>query len=309
MGDLADADKLIVELRVVTEAMEVEIPTYALSFVAGWRGHRDEVDALSRHVAETASTHGEGASLAFDEYAQIVLANGVGDRGGALEAGTRLLDFRTEGFVIHPAGLIEVVEAAERSGEPGLATEATERLRETTSSTGTNWARGVQARADALIARDGSAEALHLESIELLARTRIRPQLARARLLYGEWLRERRRTGEARDQLRTAYAGLVAMGVDAFAERARQGLSASGETVRRRVPEARIELTPQEAHIAQLTVDGCTNAEIAAQLFISPRTVEWHLRKVFTKLGVDSRRQLPHVLHRVDRLTARDVLG
>jgi DNA-binding NarL/FixJ family response regulator len=165
-----------------------------------------------------------------------------------------------------------------------------------TASCNTDWGRGVQARCRALVSEGESAERLHREAIERLARTRRRPELARTHLLYGEWLRRENRRSEARVQLRAAHEMLGAIGMAAFAERARHELAATGESARKRTVEASDTLTAQEALIARLAVDGRTNAEIGAQLFLSARTVEWHLRKVFGKLGVTSRRQLRRAL-------------
>jgi ATP/maltotriose-dependent transcriptional regulator MalT len=171
-----------------------------------------------------------------------------------------------------------------------------ERLAKTTSAAGGDWALGLQARSRALLSAGEYAERLYREPIERLGRTRVRAELARTHLLYGEWLRRENRRVDAREQLRAAYKMLTVMGIDAFAERARRELLATGETVRKRTVETAGQLTAQEAQIAQLARDGLSNPEIGAQLFLSARTVEWHLRKVFTKLGISSRRQLRGVL-------------
>jgi DNA-binding CsgD family transcriptional regulator len=188
--------------------------------------------------------------------------------------------------------LTELIEAAARSGRPELAADALDRLSTTTRASGTDWALGVEARSRALLGDGDGAERLYREAIERLSRTRVRFELARAHLLYGEWLRRAGRRRDARAQLRTAHELLTAMGAEAFTERARRELVATGETVRTRGVETRDELTAQELQIARLASDGRTNAEIGAQLFISPRTVEWHLRNVFTKLDIRSRREL-----------------
>jgi DNA-binding CsgD family transcriptional regulator len=171
-----------------------------------------------------------------------------------------------------------------------------ERLCEKTQAAGTEVALGIEARSRALLTDGEPAERLYREAIQRLGRTRIRPALARARLLYGEWLRRENRRADAREQLRTAYEELAAMGMEAFAERARRELLATGETVRKRTVQASYEFTAQEAQIARLAADGLSNLEIGAQLFLSPRTVQYHLGKVFTKLGVSSRRQLLRAL-------------
>jgi DNA-binding CsgD family transcriptional regulator len=188
--------------------------------------------------------------------------------------------------------LVELVEAAQRGGHTELAHGALEQLAETTQPCGTDWALGIEARSRALLIDGAAAEELYREAIDRLSRTRLRPELARAHLLHGEWLRREGRRVDAREQLRTAHDMFTTIGMDAFAERSRRELLATGETVRKRTVEALDELTPQEAQIARLASEGRTSPEIGAQLFLSPRTVEWHLRKVFAKLGVSSRREL-----------------
>jgi DNA-binding CsgD family transcriptional regulator len=188
--------------------------------------------------------------------------------------------------------LSELVEAAARSGQPELAADAFRRLEPITRAGGTDWALGFQARAHALLSHGNAAERLYREAIERLGRTRLRGELARAHLVYGEWLRRTDRPSDAREQLRAAHDQFAGMGAEAFAERARRELLATGETVRRLPTETRDVLTPQEAQIARLAAEGKTNPEIGAQLFISPRTVEYHLRKVFTKLDISSRKEL-----------------
>jgi ATP/maltotriose-dependent transcriptional regulator MalT len=173
-----------------------------------------------------------------------------------------------------------------------LGTGALERLADVTQAGGTDFGLGIQARSRALLSQGRTAEGLYREAIGRLGRTKLRPELARAHLLYGEWLRRENRPADARDQLRTAHDMLAAMGAEAFAERARRELAATGETVRKRTAETVSALSAQEAHIARLAIAGHTNAEIGAQLFISARTVEWHLRKIFAKLGIASRREL-----------------
>ena len=291
-GEFDAADRLIVEMRVLTDAMDVSMPSYGPLFVSGWRGEETALAEVSRAAVEQNSGRGEGAGLAFADYAHAVLNNGLGHYEEALAAATSIDAFEAEGFVIYTAGLVELIEAAVRSGARHRATGALERLSEATSATATDWGAGVRARSQALLGTNEVAEELYREAIERLAPTRIRPQLARAHLLYGEWLRRQNRRVEARDQLRVAYEMLSGMGVNAFAERARRELLATGETVRRRNVKTLTELTAQEAHIAELAVAGQTNPEIGAQLFLSARTVEWHLRNVFAKLGVASRRDL-----------------
>ncbi len=280
----------------LTDAMDVPMPSYGPLFLSGWRGNETALAEVSRAAVAENTGRGEGAGLAFADYAHAVLYNGLGRYEEALAAATSIDAFEAEGFVIYTAGLVELIEAAARSGAPNRATDALERLSEATSATGTDWGAGVRARSQALLSTKGAAEDHYRDAIDRLAPTRIRPQLARAHLVYGEWLRRQNRRVEARDQLRVAYEMLSGMGVGAFAERARRELRATGETVRRRSVEALTELTAQEAHIAELAVAGHTNLEIGAQLFISARTVEWHLRNVFTKLGLASRRDLRRAL-------------
>jgi DNA-binding CsgD family transcriptional regulator len=190
-----------------------------------------------------------------------------------------------------------LIEAACRTGQIPLAADALRRLTEATSAPQADWGPGIQARCRALLADGGEAEGWYREAIERLSRTHSRPDLARAHLLYGEWLRREGRRADAREQLRTAHEMFDTIGMDAFAERARHELLATGETVRKRAVQPRNQLTPQEAQITQLAREGLSNAEISARLFLSVRTVEWHLRKVFIKLGISSRRQL-HTAHR-----------
>ena len=198
----------------------------------------------------------------------------------------------------------ELVEAAARAGDAGLAREAFERLAETTRPCGTNVALGVEARCRALLSDGAAAGDLYREAIERFSRTRLRPELARAHLLYGEWLRREGRRVDAREQLRTAHDLFDAIGMEAFAERARRELLATGEKVRKRSPDTRDELTPQEEQIARLAREGLSNPEIGAQLFVSVRTVEWHLGKVFGKLGVSSRKELRTALSDVGAAAA-----
>jgi DNA-binding CsgD family transcriptional regulator len=188
--------------------------------------------------------------------------------------------------------LPELVEAAARAGQAGPARDALKQLAETTQASGTDFALGIEARCRALLSSGAEADILYREGIERLSRTPLRPELARAHLVYGEWLRRENRRVDAREQLRAAYEMLVEIGMDAFAERARNELAATGEAVRRRAADTRDDLTAQERQIARLARDGLSNPEIGARLFLSPRTVEWHLHNVFNKLDIHSRREL-----------------
>jgi ATP/maltotriose-dependent transcriptional regulator MalT len=217
--------------------------------------------------------------------------NSLGRYEDAFAAAEQAAEYRYElGF--SNWALVELVEAAVRSGKAERAANAIERLSETTGASATDWGLGILARSRALLSEGEGAEALYREAIERLDRTRMRAELARAHLLYGEWLRRENRRVDAREQLRAAHDTFSGMGAEAFAERARRELLATGETVRKRSVETRDELTAQESQIARLAGEGRTNPEIGSELFISPRTVEWHLRKVFTKLGISSRKQL-----------------
>jgi ATP/maltotriose-dependent transcriptional regulator MalT len=228
------------------------------------------------------------------EYAKAVLSNGLGDYEAALEAAQRACE--QDDLDLCGWSLIELVEAGARGGRPELAGEALRRLGERTRASGSDWGLGNEARSRALLSDGQAAETLYREAIERLARTRVVVDLARTQLLYGEWLRRENRRLDAREQLRRAHAVFTRIGAEAFAERARRELLATGETVRKRTVETRDELTAQERQIAWLARDGHTNPEIGAELFISSRTVEWHLRNVFTKLAISSRRELRNVL-------------
>jgi DNA-binding CsgD family transcriptional regulator len=235
-------------------------------------------------------SRGEGIGLAVSEYARAVLCNGLGQYEEAVAAATAASEYQE--VVVENWGLTELIESAIRTGRSDLAAKALTRLSAKTSAAGTPWAVGIEARSRALSSEGGVAEGLFHEAIAQLSRTRVRAELARTQLLYGEWLRREGRRVDAREQLRSAFDAFVAIGMESFAERARSELMATGERVRKRSPETRHQLTPQEEQIARLARDGLSNMEIGAQLYISAKTVEWHLGNVFTKLGIRSRRQL-----------------
>jgi DNA-binding CsgD family transcriptional regulator len=266
------------------------------AWLAAMRGHDNVAELLIHDTVDDAVARGLGATLNMMYSARAVLYNGRGRYEDALAAAQ---EATTEPLEPGPTkwALAELVEAGVRSGNVDAAATAFEQLSAMTRASGTELARGIEAGRCALLRDDDAAEELYREAIERVGHTRMRVELARAQLHYGEWLRRRGRRVDARAQLRTAYEALAAMGVDAFAERARRELLATGETVRKRTLETHGELTTQEAHIARLAADGLTNPEIATQLYLSPRTVEWHLRKVFTKVGVSTRRQLRRSLH------------
>jgi DNA-binding CsgD family transcriptional regulator len=240
---------------------------------------------------------GQGVAGPLAHWSAAMLYNGLGRYEEAYEASAAAVSAHPD-FVCSMWSLPELVEAATRTGADGAARDAVERLIETTRPASTDSGLGVEARSRALVSDGESAEKLYREGVDRLRRTKLRADLARAHLLYGEWLRRDGRRRDAREQLRTAYGLFTDMGMTAFAERARRELAATGGTVRKAHPETRDELTAQELQIALLARDGLSNPEIGAQLFLSPRTVEWHLRKVFAKLGIRSRTRLANALPR-----------
>jgi DNA-binding CsgD family transcriptional regulator len=290
-GNLAAATSLIDELDMVSEAIGVRFTRYGALAVAAWRGREAEARDLMDAIGTEVTARGEGMGLTVVHWATAVLNNGLGRYGEALTAALRA-SAPTDELGPAPGSLIEVVEAAVRADAPERATEALDRLTGMTRVSGTDWALGVEALAHALVSAGQAADDRYREAIERLGRARVRPILARAHLVYGEWLRRERRRVDARGQLRAAHDHFTSMGMDAFAERARTELSATGEKPRKRIVEMRDELTSQERQIAQLARDGLSNPEIGTRLFLSPRTVEWHLRKVFTKLEIHSRHEL-----------------
>jgi ATP/maltotriose-dependent transcriptional regulator MalT len=254
------------------------------------RGDTSAVLALIAASDPVAIERGEGALLTKGEYARALLYNGLGRYEDAL-APAESVSVR-DGETFAPLAMSEWVEAATRSGATDAAATALELLTERTAAAGTEWALGLEARARALLAEDDDAEPLYREAIAHLGRCRAAPDHARAHLLYGEWLRRAGRRVEAREQLGSAHEMFLDFGMEAFAERARRELVATGAQVRKRTAAARDDLTAQEAQIAEFARNGQTNSEIAAQLFLSTRTVEWHMRKILTKLGISSRKEL-----------------
>jgi DNA-binding CsgD family transcriptional regulator len=295
-GDLAAAAQAIEEERGIAEATGTSPVAYTEMTLAAWRGQEALASELIARERRAAKERGLGRMDHFASYAAAVLYNGIGRYDAAHEAVGRALEDDHLGYV--PFVVPELAEAASRTGDTALLQATVEWMSERISSAPTDWALGIAARVRALASERDAAERLFIESIEHLARTRVRVELARARLLYGEWLRRQGRRVDAREQLRTARELLLSMGAEGFAERARHELLATGEKVRKRRDDTRDELTPQEEHIARLARDGRTNPEIGAELFLSPRTVEWHLKKVFTKLGISSRRDLRDALPR-----------
>jgi DNA-binding CsgD family transcriptional regulator len=297
-GELAAGAALIAEAQVVADATGSKLAPYGATGIAAWRGGEAEATELIAANMDGVTSRGEGRGVT-SQYSAALLYNGLGRYAKALAAAELACEYDDIGVL--GWSLTELVEAAVRSGQPERAAEALQRLSEMTGASGTDWALGAGARSRALLSEGGTAEDGYREAIERLGRTRMRPAVARAHLLYGEWLRRENRRRDARAELRTAYDLFIAMGIEAFAERARRELLATGETVRKRAVETVSELSAQEAHIARLAVDGRTNVEIGEQLFLSTRTVEWHLSKIYTKLGIGSRRELRQALASLDR--------
>ncbi len=286
-GDFASAAALIDEIDAITQATGIPPLKYSAFMLATSRGHEEEATALWDSVLPGVMTRGEGSALAAHGWLTAVLYNGLGRYDEALAAARQACAH--EEVIAYGGGLAELIEAAVRCGRPDEAAGALELLRDRTRASGTDWALGTEARCRALVSDD---ESDHRESIERLARSRAAFELARSRLVYGEWLRREHRRVDARDQLRAAHEAFSRFGAAAFGERARRELLATGETVRRSSPDTREALTPQEVQVARLAREGHTNPQIGAQLFISPRTVEYHLHKVFRKLGVSTRKEL-----------------
>jgi DNA-binding CsgD family transcriptional regulator len=293
-GAFDAASSLIDEADAITHATDMAPLKYASLMLAAWRGNEANGLKLIEAARLEATARGEGMGLGVIEWATALLYNGRGRHTEALAAAQRGCEHDDVGLFAW--ALVELIEAGVRSGATEATSAALDRLSDRTRASGTDWALGIEAGCRALLSDGRSAEPLYREAVERLARSRGVVHLARARLLYGEWLRREHRRVDAREQLRAAHEMFTAMGAEAFAERARGELLATGETVRKRTVETRDELTAQEALIARLARDGRTNPEIGAQLFISPRTVEWHLRHVFTKLGIRSRRELHDAL-------------
>jgi DNA-binding CsgD family transcriptional regulator len=294
-GEFDASASLVAEVQWVTEATESSIAPYAALSLAVLQGRETEALALIETGTRDVQRRGEGAGLSFIQRATAILCNSLGRYDQALAAALQASQ-DSPAMRFATFALPDLIEAAARSGAPERAASALQRLAQSTRASGTDWALGVEARSRALVSDDAIAETSYREAIDHLGHTRLRIEYGRAHLLYGEWLRRQQRRRDARDQLRTAFEIFDSIGAAAFAERARTELRATGERARKRAPGTADALTAQEALIARLAGEGASNPQIAEQLFISPATVAYHLRKVFTKLGVTSRHQLARAL-------------
>jgi DNA-binding CsgD family transcriptional regulator/tetratricopeptide (TPR) repeat protein len=302
-GELGRAEPLIAEADAVTEATGTRVAPYGALVLAAFRGREREAFGLIDRTIEEATAGGQGTAVQYARWSRSVVLNGLGRYEEAMAAAQQAGDDTPELFVSRWA-LGELVEAAARSGRPDVAATALERLAGHAAGVDGAWAVGIHARGRALVGEGEAADADYRAAIDALASTPLVPELARSHLVYGEWLRREGHRVRAREQLRIAHGMLAALDMEAFAERARRELLATGEKVRRRTVETRDELTAQEMQIALLARDGLSNPEIGSRLFLSPRTVEWHLRKVFGKLGISSRRGLRDALPSVEREAA-----
>jgi DNA-binding CsgD family transcriptional regulator len=293
-GAFGSASSLIVETDAIVEATGLAPLKLASLMLAAWRGNEAEALGLLEAGLPLARARGEGMALGVAGWGTALLYNAHGRYAEALAAAQRACEYDDVGPF--PWALVELIEAGVRSDATDAASAALDRLSDRTQATGTEWALGIEAGSRALLSDGRDAEPLYREAVERLARSRGAVHLARAQLLYGEWLRRENRRVDAREQLRAAYDDFSRIGAEGFAERARGELLATGETAPRRTAETRDVLTPQEAQIARMASDRQTNPEIGAKLFISPRTVEYHLRKVFTKLDISSRKELTGAL-------------
>jgi DNA-binding NarL/FixJ family response regulator len=295
-GDFAAAADAIAESDAITEVTGTGVAPFSAMMLAVLRGREAEARAMIESVRKESVARRQGVAIQLTDWMLASLCNGLGRYEEALASAQKASNDSPEEIFVSAWAAPELVEAATRSDSQEVAQIAFERIVAATAVARTDSARGIEARCRALISEGATAERLYQEAIERLGRSLLRPELARAHLLYGEWLRREGRRVDARGHLRAAYDQLSSIGMEAFAERARGELLATGETVRKRTAETRDELTAQERQIARLARDGLSNPEIGARLFLSPRTVEWHLRKVFTKLGIRSRRELTDAL-------------
>jgi ATP/maltotriose-dependent transcriptional regulator MalT len=304
LGDLTGAGLLMAESESISASIGNQVPPFALLRILTLQGREAEASPLIEAVIREGRARGQGNAVMAAHWCAAVLYNGLGRYEAAASAAREV---HTKGILpwLTMWARFELVEAAAHVGDMELARDALDGLAAATQPAGTDFALGIEARSRALLADGDEAEAAYRDAIERLGRTPRRPELARSHLLYGEWLRREARLGEARERLRTAEEMFTEIGMEAFAERARNALVAAGAKPRQRHLDEREELTPQEEQIARLARDGLTNAEIGGELFLSPRTVEWHLHKVFAKLGIDSRNGLYAVMPSAEQERAR----
>jgi DNA-binding CsgD family transcriptional regulator len=292
-GELELAESVLEQADALADVIDKRSLAYSPLGVAALRGRESVDDELIEALTKHFVARGDGPGLNLALWKTAILNNGLARYSDAFLAAEQVLEDRHE-VLLSPPASVELIEAASRIGREVAAAPVLERLAEATSATGTDWAFAIEARCRALLSHDEAAETLYRQAIERLTPTALRVDLARTQLLYGEWLRRERRPREAREQLRSAHGLFSEFGMEGFSERARVELLATGERARSRTVETRNDLTPQETQISQLVAQGATNREIAGRLFVSPTTVEYHLRKVFAKLGVKSRTQLAH---------------
>jgi len=304
VGDLAGARRLMAESESISASIGNQVPPFALLRILALEGREAEAAPLIDAVVNLGTTRGQGTAVMVARWAAAVLYNGLGRHEEAVSPAREVV---ANGILpwLTMWVRVELVEAAARVGDTELARAALDGLEATTRPAGSDFALGIEARSRAFLADGDAAEAAYREAVERLSRTHRRPELARSQLVYGEWLRRQAGSGEAREQLRAAEGMFTEIGMEAFAARAGRELVAAGAKPRARADDAREELTPQEQQIARLARDGLTNAEIGGELFLSPRTVEWHLHKVFAKLGIDSRGALQAALPPPERQAAR----
>jgi DNA-binding CsgD family transcriptional regulator len=301
-GELGRSALALEEDRMIAQATGNPPISYSEMVLAAWRGDEQRTAELIEGFGREATASGRSRVASYASYASSVLHNGLGRHAEARDAARSAFDRDHPGY--GPFVVPELAEAAARTGDDASLCSVLEWLTERTRVTRSRWSLGIEARVRALMSEGETADRAYRDSIHHLGRTRLRPELARGHLLYGEWLRREGRRADAREQLRTAHEMLAAIGIEAFAERARRELLATGEKVRKRTVDKRDELTGQERQIAGLARDGLSNPEIGARLFLSSRTVEWHLGKVFAKLGITSRMGLRDALPSPDQEAA-----
>ena len=294
-GDLEGADRVGGEANVVTGATGTQIAPFGGMLLAALRGREDESFAMLESVSRWALDEGEGFALQYSHFTTAMLCNGLGRYEAAIEAAQRAWDAWPDWFLAVWA-MVELVEAAARLGRPDLGQEPLARVLASTGVSSSEWALGIAFRSRALLSDGAEAESLYRQAIEHLEATQLRPELARAHLVYGEWLRRENRRVDAREQLQLAHSMFSTMGAEGFAERARRELNATGAKAQKRSEQKRDALTPQETHIARLAAEGHTNVQIGQELYLSRHTIEWHLKKVFHKLEISSRFELRDAL-------------